>query len=110
VFDTNVADTALKYRIHNDQKHYELFQVVVPTEEDDDKKDKEEEGSAIKGFIKCVTDMKIWRTSHLFFSIPTTDTKKKASRNLLVARIWEEAFPDTLPCFSGSLFRLKNKL
>lgn len=67
VFDTNVADTALKYRIHNDQKHYELFQVVVPTEEDDDKKDKEEEGSAIKGFIKCVTDMKYGEQAICFF-------------------------------------------
>ncbi|MGB4592099.1 MAG: FKBP-type peptidyl-prolyl cis-trans isomerase [Bacteroidales bacterium] len=71
VFDTNVADTALKYRIHEEKKDYGLFRVVIPVPEEGEHKDKdknkEEEGSAIKGFVKCVTDMRYGEQAVCFF-------------------------------------------
>ena len=57
VFDTNVADSALKYRIYSDEKNYTLFDVMIPAADDDDKKSDDEE-SAIAGFVKCMQEMR----------------------------------------------------
>ncbi|MBP6867478.1 MAG: FKBP-type peptidyl-prolyl cis-trans isomerase [Bacteroidales bacterium] len=66
VFDTNVADTAQKYRIYNSAKEYTLLQVSIPSK-DEEEDTSEEEGSVVKGFSKCMQDMKYGEVAVCFF-------------------------------------------
>ncbi|MDD2330492.1 MAG: hypothetical protein PHD16_05785 [Bacteroidales bacterium] len=70
VFDTNVADTALKYNIYNSSSTYSELKVTLPDkEETDDPDDTEtsEEGSVVEGFSKCMLDMKYGEVAVCFF-------------------------------------------
>ncbi|HOG24754.1 MAG TPA: FKBP-type peptidyl-prolyl cis-trans isomerase [Bacteroidales bacterium] len=68
VFDTNVADTAQKYRIYNTSKEYSILHVSMPVEDqEDDTSQEEEEGSVVKGFSKCMQDMKYGEIAVCFF-------------------------------------------
>ena len=67
VFDTNVADSALKYRIYSDEKNYTLFDVLIPAADDDDDKKSDDEESAIAGFVKCMQEMRYGEQAICFF-------------------------------------------
>lgn len=66
VFDTNVADTAQKYRIYNSGKDYLALQVSIPAK-DQEEDTNQEEGSVVKGFSKCMQDMKYGEVAVCFF-------------------------------------------
>lgn len=66
VFDTNVADTAMKYHIYNSGKDYSLYHVALPaTDEEEDESN--QEGSAVKGFSKCMLNMRYGEVAVCFF-------------------------------------------
>lgn len=68
VFDTNVADTALKYNIYNSSSTYSELKVTLPDkEEDTDDTETSEEGSVVEGFSKCVLNMKYGEIAICFF-------------------------------------------
>ena len=88
VFDTNVADTAMKHRIYNSSSDYSVLKVSLPDKEESEESEEQQEGSVVKGFSKCMLDYEIWGSGHMF-SIPIWVTNMKASRLLLRAPIWE---------------------
>ncbi|MFA5013869.1 MAG: FKBP-type peptidyl-prolyl cis-trans isomerase, partial [Candidatus Paceibacterota bacterium] len=68
VFDTNVADTALKYNIYNSSSTYSELKVTLPDkEEDTDDTETSEEGSVVEGFSKCMLNMKYGEIAICFF-------------------------------------------
>ena len=68
VFDTNVADTAVKYRFYDATNEYSIYDVKLP-EKNEDSSDETttEEGSSIKGFSKCMLNMKYGEVAICFF-------------------------------------------
>ena len=67
VFDTNVADTAQKYRIYDSDNEYSVLQVSMPSEEEEEEDTSEEEGSVVKGFSKCMQEMRYGEVAVCFF-------------------------------------------
>ncbi|MDD2642104.1 MAG: FKBP-type peptidyl-prolyl cis-trans isomerase [Bacteroidales bacterium] len=68
VFDTNVADTAVKYRIYDSSGEYSLLDVTLPDEDDEDSDDTStEDGSVVEGFSKCMLNMKYGEVAICFF-------------------------------------------
>jgi FKBP-type peptidyl-prolyl cis-trans isomerase len=68
VFDTNVADTAVKYRIYDSSSEYSLLDVTLPDEDDADSDDTStEDGSVVEGFSKCMLNMKYGEVAICFF-------------------------------------------
>ncbi len=69
VFDTNVADTALKYGIYKSTGEYSILNVKLPDENAQDSEDtSSEQGSVVKeGFSKCMLNMKYGEVAICFF-------------------------------------------
>lgn len=67
VFDTNVADTAMKHRIYNSSSDYSVLKVSLPDKEESEESEEQQEGSVVKGFSKCMLDMKYGEVAICFF-------------------------------------------
>lgn len=66
IFDTNIADTAMKYRIYKAGKDYSPLKVSMPVS-DEVNGDTDEEGSTVKGFTKCMQEMRYGEIAVCFF-------------------------------------------
>ncbi|MFA5444599.1 MAG: FKBP-type peptidyl-prolyl cis-trans isomerase [Bacteroidales bacterium] len=68
VFDTNVADSAMKYNIYSSSGTYSEWKVTLPDkEEESDNTETSQEGSAVEGFSKCMLNMRYGEIAVCFF-------------------------------------------